>query len=87
LDVNLSDENIARVAAQKAFLLKHGFIKTDFELKQWIDPNPLQAAHALVKERRQSGLAAASQPASSVQVGPAGCASRAVPGDYPLPPR
>jgi ABC-type nitrate/sulfonate/bicarbonate transport system substrate-binding protein len=87
LDVNLSDENIARVAAQKAFLLKHGFIKTDFKLEEWIDAHPLETAHALLKERRRSGLTAASSQPSNVQISPAGCASRAVPGNYPLAPR
>jgi len=76
LKLNLSKENIARVAAQKAFLLKHGLIQKDFDLEQWIDPRPLEAAHALVEQRRRSGNSTPKTARASLRVGPAGCVSR-----------
>jgi len=77
LELNLSEENIARVASQKAFLVKHGFIARDFELDQWIDPRPLAAARQLVEERRKSGASRrTSASPNSFRVGPAGCVSR-----------
>lgn len=77
LELNLSGENIARLAAQKAFLLKHGFIPENFDLDDWIDPRPLAAARKLLKQRpvpaeKRTLLSRK----STVHVGPAGCVSR-----------
>jgi ABC-type nitrate/sulfonate/bicarbonate transport system substrate-binding protein len=88
LELNLLEENIGRVAAQKAFLSRHRFIQTDFDLDQWIDRRPLQAAQTLVKERYRSGFAAPPVATSAtVQVGSAGCVSRAVPANRSLASR
>lgn len=76
LELNLSEENIARVAAQKTFLLKHGLIEKDFNLDEWIDARPLEAARALVEQRRHSHRAATSAKPNPVRVGPAGCVSK-----------
>ncbi len=53
LDVNLSDENVAAIRLRKEFLLKHGFLRSDFDLDQWIDPEPLREAQRIAKERAQ----------------------------------
>ena len=73
LELNLSDINIARLAAQKAFLLKHGIIEKDFDLNQWIDPKPLEAARRLVAERRKNGTASEPSAGKAFRAGPAGC--------------
>jgi ABC-type nitrate/sulfonate/bicarbonate transport system substrate-binding protein len=39
---NLSDRSVAALAAQKAFLLRHGFINADFNVGDWIDRRPLE---------------------------------------------
>lgn len=46
----LSDLYIQGLAAQKAFLLREGFLPAGFDFSAWIDPAPLQAAEALVGE-------------------------------------
>ena len=77
LELGLSAENIARLAAQKAFLLRRGFIQQDFELEQWIDARPLATARELVAERlRSGGPAPVAVKSSSFKVGRAGCVSR-----------
>jgi ABC-type nitrate/sulfonate/bicarbonate transport system substrate-binding protein len=39
----LSEDGLAALAAQKAFLLRHGFIDEDFDLEDWVDRRPLEA--------------------------------------------
>jgi ABC-type nitrate/sulfonate/bicarbonate transport system substrate-binding protein len=77
LELNLAEINVARIAAQKAFLLRHGFIAEDFNLDSWIDARPLEAARVLIEERRRlGGLPALSSSRPKIKVGPAGCVSR-----------
>ncbi len=53
-DVDFNDEKVAAIRSQKEFLLKNGFLPKDFDLDQWIDPRPLQAArHILAKRRKE----------------------------------
>ncbi len=40
----LTDEMVLGLERQKAFLLEHGFIESDFDLRGWIDRSPLQRA-------------------------------------------
>lgn len=70
LELNLSAENIARVEAQKQFLLRRGYIESDFDVASWIDPNPLEAARALTPRSREE---LRSVPEYPLSVGPAGC--------------
>lgn len=42
----LDPERIALFEQQKKFLFTHGFLDADFALADWIDPRPLEAAHA-----------------------------------------
>ena len=39
---DLNPESIAALSGYKDFLLKWGFIKADFDVNAWIDPNPLR---------------------------------------------
>jgi ABC-type nitrate/sulfonate/bicarbonate transport system substrate-binding protein len=51
LTPSLDEELVAAIESQKRFLLQHGFIEQDFDVRAWIDPAPLQAAHALLAEQ------------------------------------
>ena len=55
LDIDLSPFRRAALADRKQFLLRHGFIKTDFDVDAWIDPRPLQRAGEIVAEWRAEG--------------------------------
>jgi ABC-type nitrate/sulfonate/bicarbonate transport system substrate-binding protein len=49
---NLSPQNLASVEIGKNFMLKHGYIKNDFDVKKWAAPEFLeQAAKELLEER------------------------------------
>ena len=50
LEPTLDEVLIRGVESQKDFLLRHGFIADDFDVRAWIDPAPLEAAHALLAE-------------------------------------
>jgi ABC-type nitrate/sulfonate/bicarbonate transport system substrate-binding protein len=44
----LSDRNLAALDVQKKFLLDHGYIKNDFDVRAWADDRYLQEAlHSL----------------------------------------
>ncbi len=55
LDIDLSTFRRTALANRKAFLLRHGFIQDDFEIAGWIDPRPLERAHAIVADWRAEG--------------------------------
>jgi len=77
LQLNLIEENVARIAAQKEFLLKHRFIANDFSLDDWIDARPLAAARQLLAQRPSSTRKTAPRARkSAIRIGPAGCVSR-----------
>ncbi|ESQ80386.1 ABC transporter substrate-binding protein [Asticcacaulis sp. YBE204] len=44
LHPTLDDERLALFDHQKKFLWLHGFIDNDFDLSDWVDPRPLEAA-------------------------------------------
>jgi len=51
---NLSPQNLASIAIGKDFMLSHGYIKNDFDVKKWAAPQFLeQAAKELIEERWQ----------------------------------
>lgn len=51
---NLSPQNLAAIEIGKDFMLSHGYIKNDFEVKRWAAPEFLEeAVKELVKERWQ----------------------------------
>ena len=43
--------SIDAIAAQKTFLLQHGFIAADFDIAEWIDAAPLALAREMPHER------------------------------------
>jgi ABC-type nitrate/sulfonate/bicarbonate transport system substrate-binding protein len=47
LTTELRDDWIAALADWTKFLAVHGFIPSNFDVKAWIDPRPLEAAHRL----------------------------------------
>jgi ABC-type nitrate/sulfonate/bicarbonate transport system substrate-binding protein len=48
LEPTLDEDLVAAIESQQRFLLEHGYIAEGFDVREWIDPAPLQAAHALV---------------------------------------
>lgn len=49
---NLSLQNLASVEIGKDFMLSHGYIKNDFDVKKWAAPEFLeQAAKELLEEQ------------------------------------
>lgn len=42
---NLSAQNLAGIEIEKDFLLSHGYIRRDFDVKQWAAPQFLEEAH------------------------------------------
>ncbi|WP_214107881.1 ABC transporter substrate-binding protein [Acrocarpospora catenulata] len=49
LTPSLDEDLIAAVESQKDFLLRNGFITTDFDVREWIDPEPLRRAQELIE--------------------------------------
>jgi ABC-type nitrate/sulfonate/bicarbonate transport system substrate-binding protein len=48
LEPSLDDDLVEAIEAQKRFLLHHGYITADFDVREWIDAGPLDAARALL---------------------------------------
>jgi ABC-type nitrate/sulfonate/bicarbonate transport system substrate-binding protein len=48
LHPDLSSERIELLEIQKTFMLVHGFLDADFDLRPWVDPRPLEAARKLL---------------------------------------
>ena len=49
---NLSAQNLERVNIGKAFMLKHGYIKNDFDVEKWAAPEFLaQAGKELLEDK------------------------------------
>jgi hypothetical protein len=49
---NLSPQNLAAIEIGKDFMVSHGYIKNDFDVKQWAAPQFLeQAAKELLAEQ------------------------------------
>jgi ABC-type nitrate/sulfonate/bicarbonate transport system substrate-binding protein len=55
LHPDLSAERLRLFEIQKKNLWLFGFLERDFDFADWVDPRPLQAAHALRAERRKQG--------------------------------
>ena len=49
---DLSAQRLEFLGIQKDFLYLHGFLEGDFNIADWVDPRPLQAAHELLAKRR-----------------------------------
>ena len=49
---NLSPKNIACITTGKDFMLKHGYIKNDFDVEEWAAPEFMEAAaRELIEEQ------------------------------------
>lgn len=59
LAMSLGDELVCALEARKDFLLQHGFIRRDFDVRAWIDSGPLR------KAQRRHLAADAARPAPS----------------------
>jgi ABC-type nitrate/sulfonate/bicarbonate transport system substrate-binding protein len=56
---SLSPQNLAAIEIGKDFMLSHGYIKNDFDVRQWAAPEFLeQAARELLEEQWQKVTAA-----------------------------
>ncbi len=62
---NLSPQNLASVAIGKDFMLKHGYIKNDFDVKQWAAPEFLEAAASELVNERWAKVTSSKLPAAS----------------------
>jgi len=51
LHTRLDDEAIDLIRLRKQFLLSHNFIRSDFDLDEWVDEQPLRDARALLEAR------------------------------------
>ena len=51
---DLSAQRLGYLDIQKTFLNLHGFLEADFNLADWVDPRPLQAAHQLLAQRART---------------------------------
>lgn len=49
LEPSLDAHLVQAIEQQKAFLLRHGFIDADFDVHEWIDERPLEAARKLLQ--------------------------------------
>lgn len=49
---DLSAQRLDFLGKQKTFLYLHGFLEGDFDIADWVDPRPLQAARELLAQRR-----------------------------------
>jgi len=67
---NLSKQNLASVAIGKDFMLKHDYIKNDFDVNEWAAPEFLeQAAQELLNERWEMVTDAKMPKASKMRLG------------------
>lgn len=53
LSPTLDPDRLALFDQQKKFLFSHGFLDADFDLADWVDTRPLEAARALITNARQ----------------------------------
>jgi ABC-type nitrate/sulfonate/bicarbonate transport system substrate-binding protein len=67
---NLSAQNLASVEIGKEFMLSHGYIKNDFDVRKWAAPEFLeQAAKELLEERWKKVTGDKLPAASALRVG------------------
>ena len=67
---NLSPQNLACVEIAKDFMLKHGYIKNDFDVQKWAAPEFLErAAKELIEEQWKKVTAAKLPEATSIRLG------------------
>ncbi len=55
IQIDLSDDKVEALRAQKDFLLKHQLIEKDFDFEPWVVREPLAKAHELYRKWQRSG--------------------------------
>jgi hypothetical protein len=66
---NLSLQNLASVEIGKDFMLSHGYIRNDFDVKKWAAPEFLEAAAKELIEERWKKVTGDKLPTSSARLG------------------
>ncbi len=66
---NLSPQNLVSVEIGKDFMLSHGYIKKDFDVKKWAAPEFLEAAAKELIEERWKKVTGDKLPTSSARLG------------------
>jgi ABC-type nitrate/sulfonate/bicarbonate transport system substrate-binding protein len=67
---NLSPQNLVSVGIGKDFMLRHGYVKNDFDVQKWAAPEFLEkAARELIEERWQKVTAAKLSSPSTTRLG------------------
>ena len=61
----LSPKNMAQIGIGKNFMLKHGYIKRDFDVREWAAPEFLEKAGEELIEERWKQVTTAKLPAAS----------------------
>jgi len=61
---NLSPQNLASVEIGKDFMLRHGYIKNDFDVKKWAAPEFLEKAAKILLEEQWMKTTSAKLPDS-----------------------
>lgn len=56
LHLDLSAERLDLLAQQERFLGDRGFLASPVDIRGWADPEPLRAAHELLRERRRAAV-------------------------------
>ena len=68
---SLSPKNLAQIEIGKDFMLEHGYIKRDFDVRQWAAPEFLeQAAKELIEEKWKKVTAEKLPEATELQASP-----------------
>ena len=67
---SLSPRNMAQIEIGKDFMLKHGYIKRDFDVQKWAAPEFLEkAAQELIEEQWKKVTAAKLPEATALRLG------------------
>jgi len=66
---NLSNQNLALVEITKNFMLSHGYIKNDFDVYEWADPQFLEQAARELLEEEWKAKTTAKLPATAAPLG------------------
>jgi hypothetical protein len=59
---NLSPQNLVSVEIGKDFMLRHGYIKNDFDVKKWAAPEFLEKAAKILLEEQWAKTTSAKLP-------------------------
>jgi hypothetical protein len=66
---NLSPQNLVSVEIGKDFMLSHGYIKRDFDVKKWAAPEFLESAAKELVQERWKKVTGDKLPAAAARIG------------------